>query len=269
MYLFLHKFLQCNQLLCGYFTFHNVSISTEEGSDRCGTAKIFTFHNVSISTCIIRPAILIVPSFTFHNVSISTLEPICSVIGEIVFTFHNVSISTTYDANDMSCSATLHSTMYLFLLPSRRIRQRWAILYIPQCIYFYSYARVVPVLVRSLHSTMYLFLPGSPVRASSTMLPLHSTMYLFLLRTHRQFSCPWSTFTFHNVSISTWWYMFLCTLSSLYIPQCIYFYPSIPCPILLQEYSLHSTMYLFLQDSTLYIDKEDFPLHSTMYLFLL
>ena len=55
----------------------------------------------------------------------------------------------------------------------------------------------------TLHSTMYLFLPSSTPVPKNPSWPLHSTMYLFL-----HWVLPWRK--------RRW---------TLYIPQCIYFYP--------------------------------------------
>ena len=122
-----------------YFTFHNVSISTVPAILFSLLFIVFTFHNVSISTIQAVDTNSLVATlhstmylflhtssllpvqlpgyFTFHNVSISTWWGSWSACSCYYFTFHNVSISTILSKIPAKVSPTLHSTMYLFLLP--------------------------------------------------------------------------------------------------------------------------------------------------------
>ena len=119
----------------------------------------------------------------------------------------------------------LHSTMYLFLHLTFHIAKSKQLLYIPQCIYFYNDTdRIIARLDATLHSTMYLFLLNPHKRVSLVCYSLHSTMYLFL--------------RFSDIVIPAY--------ALLYIPQCIYFYPSSYALEVPFSEPLHSTMYLFL-----------------------
>ena len=221
MYLFLPN-TPATRCVNSNFTFHNVSISTEQ---RCWPLRLLILY---IPQCIYfyiylcncqycnRPLHstmylflrfwaktfwdnkhLYIPQCIYFYLAL--LIPCC--IGRS-FTFHNVSIST------------LSFCAFPFMI----------LLYIPQCIYFYVNFGALPAAFSSLHSTMYLFLPGSPFPCFSGH----------------------SSFTFHNVSISTPTHKGQ-TLDRemLYIPQCIYFYV-VNRYIILAVPTLHSTMYLFL-----------------------
>ena len=186
---------------------------------------------------------------------------------------------------------TLHSTMYLFLHLTFHIAKSKQLLYIPQCIYFYTRQdkrlfkkfvftfhnvsistwqpsdtykglclyipqciyfyndtdRIIARLDATLHSTMYLFLLNPHKRVSLVCYSLHSTMYLFL--------------RFSDIVIPAY--------ALLYIPQCIYFYPSSYALEVPFSEPLHSTMYLFLLFRPWRIAFPNKTLHSTMYLFLL
>ena len=140
--------------------------------------------------------------FTFHNVSINTLtEHLCSVTVP-VFTFHNVSINTGFHFRWFFRQQALHSTMFLLILQTDRLR-------------------VLKEL--SLHSTMFLLIPIPRSTDPFLLFSLHSTMFL-LIRNAWAISCiVVSRFTFHNVSINTlrsFHWVFQQTL--LYIPQCFY-----------------------------------------------
>ena len=143
---------------------------------------------------------------------------------------------------------SLHSTMYLFLRFSDIVIPAYALLYIPQCIYFYpsSYALEVPF-SEPLHSTMYLFLHQPEIRRAVNLITLHSTMYLFLLHL-RSLPAP-SVLSLHSTM-----YLFLpCTPASGGSTVTT---------------SLHSTMYLFLRSVAEAPLDDECSLHSTMYLFL-
>ena len=185
------------------------------------------------------------------------------------FTFHNVSISTQFAIVINHKNPALHSTMYLFLHFFVFLRQPLTALYIPQCIYFYSFIKHidkvnvcftfhnVSISTRfSLHHSQppwFLYIPqciyfytATPRPDKATILPLHSTMYLFLLITRNPRGRYHAHFTFHNVSISTSRIDTLFFISS----------------------ALHSTMYLFLQNVVFGSRFCMEALHSTMYLFL-
>ena len=122
------------------FTFHYVSISTEEFARGCGFSILFTFHYVSISTNRTYLSFHLLITFTFHYVSISTnlqnirqwhyiylhstmylfqQTQIWNEALTYLFTFHYVSISTGNISSIFQCNYNLHSTMYLFQLPSQ------------------------------------------------------------------------------------------------------------------------------------------------------
>ena len=185
------------------------------------------------------------------------------------FTFHNVSISTHFAAMLGIC----------------------VILYIPQCIYFYTTSNCIDEsrtnftfhnVSISTDSTIkskweiLLYIPqciyfySAPRRIwIVAKVALHSTMYLFL------HFLP-EPFKFIHHPLHSTMYLFLRDVSgirscvkSLYIPQCIYFYSSIRPLLPSSRLSLHSTMYLFLPSHTLCTVSDVSALHSTMYLFLL
>ena len=148
------------------------------------------------------------------------------------FTFHNVSISTGV----LSHSVTNTST-FTFHNVSISTTER------PQ---------ILPA-QPPLHSTMYLFLPRTYLLMSCLWHTLHSTMYLFLPWGQQLLFTHSTSFTFHNVSIST-----QCrhghdrrksnfTFHNVSISTC-----QKPCTAVNQQ-TLHSTMYLFLPSSLLII----------------
>ena len=69
------------------FTFHNVSINTENGNEYPTLFFRFTFHNVSINTLpqtrVSRESVF----FTFHNVSINTRAPHSPIIHRLFYHF--------------------------------------------------------------------------------------------------------------------------------------------------------------------------------------
>ncbi len=127
-----------------------------------------------------------------------------------------------------SAFLSLHSTMYLFLPNFQPDLECFLdFLYIPQCIYFYGISLKVCIISGgSLHSTMYLFLRVCGTFYFTGGFTLHSTMYLFLRASQQEQIRYLSTFTFHNVSIST--------------RDCL-------SRMVFRLSTLHSTMYLFLQ----------------------
>ena len=60
------------------------------------------------------------PVFTFHNVSINTGTGTNATIDSIIFTFHNVSINTKAICGQLKIEVSLHSTMFLLILRSKR-----------------------------------------------------------------------------------------------------------------------------------------------------
>ena len=125
-----------------------------------------------------------------------------SFCSAFVFTFHNVSINTGFHFRWFFRQQALHSTMFLLILQTDRLR-------------------VLKEL--SLHSTMFLLIPIPRSTDPFLLFSLHSTMFL-LIRNAWAISCiVVSRFTFHNVSINTlrsFHWVFQQTL--LYIPQCFY-----------------------------------------------
>ena len=162
------------------FTFHNVSISTRTAgrlqyrphlyipqciyfSRRrfflCLRRKIALHSTMYLFLLLHEFSCCLAPSFTFHNVSISTHTGGRYYVTERNFTFHNVSISTrTIGFPASACP----------------------MLYIPQCIYFYSKGNKT--------NYFYIFFTFHNVSISTAVasvctplsVTLHSTMYLFL-----------------------------------------------------------------------------------------
>ncbi len=149
-----------------------------------GYGYVFTFQNVSISTIKRMNNSGRGFYFTFQNVSISTRIPGEGILHHTAFTFQNVSISTG--------KATRKPRLCSFL-------------YIPKCIYFYTHGYITgSQAATSLHSKMYLFLQGDRKISINVEHTLHSKMYLFLPEiTSSQLGGALS-FTFQNVSISTY-----------------------------------------------------------------
>ena len=96
------------------FTFHNVSINTDNGTDNDSERTSFTFHNVSINTHLVahKKEIFI----SLHSTMFLLIRAVELSFNRhyLHFTFHNVSINT------------VHSVSYL---------TRHSDLYIPQCFY--------------------------------------------------------------------------------------------------------------------------------------
>ena len=121
-------------------------------------------------------------------------------------------------------------------------------LYIPLCLYYYwMELKGIDVSSNPLHSTMSLLLPRSPFFPAFNFATLHSTMSLLLLRGNHYDLLHRRNFTFHYVSITTYFFQsnadVLLTLHStmslllLCVVCCVW-------PVLL---SLHSTMSLLLR----------------------
>ena len=210
----------------------------------------FTFHNVSISTifCILAVGLtlmLYIPQCIYFYLveHCNDNQLFCLYIPQCIYFYNDT------DRIIARLDATLHSTMYLFLLnPHKRVSlvcyslhstmylflrfsdiviPAYALLYIPQCIYFYFFSLKVCIISGgSLHSTMYLFLRVCGTFYFTGGFTLHSTMYLFLRASQQEQIRYLSTFTFHNVSIST--------------RDCL-------SRMVFRLSTLHSTMYLFLQ----------------------
>ena len=184
--------------------------------------------------------------------------------------------------------------MYLFLPNFQQDLECFLdFLYIPQCIYFYeSSLKVCIISGGSLYSTMYLFLRVCGTFYFTGGFTLHSTMYLFLRASQQEQIRYLSTFTFHNVSISTrdclsrmvfrlstlhsTMYLFLrgivCqgwySAYQLYIPQCIYFYSdNLNAFRLVNIFTFHNVSISTHIKSWSVLHR--LSLHSTMYLFLL
>ena len=140
------------------FTFHNVSINTEQGLLVRLPCKVFTFHNVSINTP--SKLSLILADTSLHS-TMFLLIPVQNVFKayHVIFTFHNVSINT-------------YSVSYYYHLPSTftfhnvSINTEEPVRYAPWVLCF-TFHNV------SINTAM------SPFRLSS-FVSLHSTMFLLI-----------------------------------------------------------------------------------------
>ena len=117
-----------------FFTFHNVSINTEDGSMK--SLRVTTLHSTMfllIQTELKEIDKLLKPlhSTMFLLILISPW----SWEGGCLFTFHNVSINTKDSSGLVSQDTTLHSTMFLLILRELCIVAVAVNLYIPQCFY--------------------------------------------------------------------------------------------------------------------------------------
>ena len=184
-----------------YFTFHNVSINTENPDVSGVDFQNFTFHDVSINTLssthsksrvvpLHSTMFLLIQKtgsatitatylFTFHDVSINTSRQYQEAQYLLDFTFHDVSINTGVTSRTAFLKHPLHSTMFLLIL-------MWSCLLL--CVSC------------SLHSTMFLLILRQISFFYHPDIPLHSTMFL-LIPAGRSF---------------------IRQSSSLYIPRCFY-----------------------------------------------
>ena len=139
------------------FTFHNVSIKSENKLLERRARVCFTFHNVSIKSVRALRIRMPVSRFTFHNVSIKSLasarpyrnqHPLHSTMFllnlrayDLNFCFVLSLHSTMFLLNraalrgNLQPEKTLHSTMFLLNLLSANIQSAYLHLYIPQCFY--------------------------------------------------------------------------------------------------------------------------------------
>ena len=136
---------------------------------------------------------------------------------------------------------------------------------------------------------MYLFLPTVHSLIICIVTQLYIPQCIYFYDTIKFKYKLTSSFTFHNVSISTQTGSLSFSAMWLYIPQCIYFYlesvkylryeldftfHNVSISTCLAEdikvvmCSLHSTMYLFLRNPRGRYHAHGWTLHSTMYLFL-
>ena len=99
------------------------------------SVQSFTFHNVSINTDNTGCTGSIALDFTFHNVSINTMILLHTYLHQSNFTFHNVSINTCLRFRLQLSQKTLHSTMFLLIPTFLRLLSLNNALYIPQCFY--------------------------------------------------------------------------------------------------------------------------------------
>ena len=112
MYL-LNPLVPCDFTLTVTFTFHYVSIKSDEPVTFKLMFGRFTFHYVSIKSLETVASLLGGNAFTFHYVSIksSTNDSIICIGG--IFTFHYVSIKSRFHWIHVQSYCNLHSTMYL------------------------------------------------------------------------------------------------------------------------------------------------------------
>ena len=99
------------------------------------TIVTFTFHYVSIKTENPGNIISIDVSFTFHYVSIKTTSVCKKYVLSKLFTFHYVSIKTLSTQKNTYLHNHLHSTMYLLKLADKLYDYYDRLIYIPLCIY--------------------------------------------------------------------------------------------------------------------------------------
>ena len=147
----------CRKKVMGtVFTFHNVSINTlvceyDFTYFRALHSTMFLLIPFKaiwshVSPCTLHSTMfLLIPVrssltatlilFTFHNVSINTLIPGVTVLVGCNFTFHNVSINTHRSRTLLKPFLSLHSTMFLLILPEHKEIKETFRLYIPQCFY--------------------------------------------------------------------------------------------------------------------------------------
>ena len=86
------------------------------GSEMCIRDRSFTFHNVSINTENPDVSGVDFQNFTFHDVSINTLRHILMIVFSFFFTFHDVSINTEIGSGQSKETLlALHSTMFLLI----------------------------------------------------------------------------------------------------------------------------------------------------------
>ena len=98
-----------------YFTFHNVSINTENPDVSGVDFQNFTFHDVSINTLSsTHSKSRVVP---LHSTMFLLIQKTGSatITATYLFTFHDVSINTLL--LPLLQFQTLHSTMFLLVLP--------------------------------------------------------------------------------------------------------------------------------------------------------
>ena len=139
--------------------------------------------------------------FTFHYVSINTMIEAIHKIQDNFFTFHYVSINTSNVLQVQPIFQTLHSTMFLLILPWRTSISKHAV-------FTFHYV--------SINTDM-------RVGSAPVVRTLHSTMFLLIQDQSVIINCTGIFFTFHYVSINT---VFACSGQFfsfiLYIPLCFY-----------------------------------------------
>ena len=139
--------------------------------------------------------------FTFHYVSINTRMATQEDFDKFYFTFHYVSINTRMLTPEYLRQITLHSTMFLLILPWRTSISKHAV-------FTFHYV--------SINTDM-------RVGSAPVVRTLHSTMFLLIQDQSVIINCTGIFFTFHYVSINT---VFACSGQFfsfiLYIPLCFY-----------------------------------------------
>ena len=98
-----------------YFTFHNVSINTENPDVSGVDFQNFTFHDVSINTLSsTHSKSRVVP---LHSTMFLLIQKTGSatITATYLFTFHDVSINTGVTSRTAFLKHPLHSTMFLLI----------------------------------------------------------------------------------------------------------------------------------------------------------
>ena len=187
---------------------------------------LFTFHYVSISTDNAQHNYQGLQKFTFHYVSISTIKTCQNCVCRLKFTFHYVSISTIYARSLVAQQILIYIPLCIYFNRQPELVLLLLILiYIPLCIYFnrkhggtakahriftFHYvsisthmAKNLLLLLHNLHSTMYLFQPLHQHISSKALytFTFHYVSISTLSNPLNIIRCP--VFTFHYVSIST------------------------------------------------------------------
>ena len=164
------------------FTFHNVSINTENPDVSGVDFQNFTFHDVSINTLssthsksrvvpLHSTMFLLIQKtgsatitatylFTFHDVSINTSRQYQEAQYLLDFTFHDVSINTGVTSRTAFLKHPLHSTMFLLIQNTKTRYRGYRIVFTFHDVSINTKYSLYGSLLRlSLHSTMFLLIP--------------------------------------------------------------------------------------------------------------
>ena len=171
-----------------YFTFHNVSINTENPDVSGVDFQNFTFHDVSINTLSsTHSKSRVVP---LHSTMFLLIQKTGSatITATYLFTFHDVSINTSRQYQE--AQYLLDFTFHDVSINTGR-------------------AKFYPAKFLSLHSTMFLLIPSRSSCFLRGLCSLHSTMFLLIPKLSKEYEFPELTFTFHDVSINTIFNIFI------------------------------------------------------------